>query len=64
MNLPGDLVHHVAIGFARLVLPLGGGRWVVWARGIVDHEDGVRVIVSAGPCVVDSRFHNCRRGGA
>lgn len=63
MNLPGDLVHSVEIGFARLIMPVANGAWLVWARGLVDKETG-RVIAEPGLGIVDrGTFHNCRRDG-
>lgn len=55
MNLPMHRVHHIDIGYGRLLVPWFGGRWLMW----MDDRDrrGRRLRL------MSAQFHNCTRTG-
>ena len=62
VNFPGDKIHHITIGFGRLVIPVGRKRWLIFAFGMKDVETG-RTLVKRGLIVESNQFHNCRGAG-
>ena len=65
---PFDLVHHVSVSYAWLVLPWFGGRWLVWKRAVpargTPGERGSRAAARGGLQVVSlEHAHNCTSTG-